>query len=714
MEVRCGALQTGPQMTDAAQTERPARPASARVTLRLGRMTSRAAAVMRHRAVLESAALLLPVFLIGVRVAPGWGLWAMAAGYLGANILLVWWLRPRRASRHQGLAWNATRILLSVVLVAGSQLLTGTTGLLAGLYLPIVALAAFGGPVLLGAAVVASTGAQFLVEGIDRAPDGGAAQRALGFAAVILIVALATRREVRRMELHRRGLRQAVRTDRRRARQIAGVEAIGHILASRGPTAEALDELVGRISQEFGYPYVSIYLGDDEQVSLGAQRGYSRLASTFDSGHGVVGRVMRTHRPALVPDISADPEYIDHNPDTTSEICVPLMAADEFLGFVNVEATATSPLDATDLRLMVAVADRLAAALIIGRDSRLLSERVELLRHLNQFSEAVNETLLPDELYAAIVRSACEVVPAEVITLYVLDRESGSYLLTGADGADRSALDPEARLGAGIAGRAIRDRTMVLDDAVQGPRAPRLGSGFLPDAASSGLMTAASLPLIRDGAVVGVLTLMRRAATDRFSEPELDALRMLGEQAVLAVTNTFLHAELRELAMRDPLTGLFNRRYLDPALDQLVAQRARMPVGERYPLAAIMFDLDHFSELNNRHGHHVGDEVLRTFGTILRGPMRASDLVARWGGEEFAAILFRATLEEAMRIADGIRRQLAESALVGADGEPLLATVSAGCAAMGPDTETAEQLLRAADVALYMAKRAGRDRVCAA
>ena len=106
--------------------------------------------------------------------------------------------------------------------------------------------------------------------------------------------------------------------------------------------------------------------------------------------------------------------------------------------------------------------------------------------------------------------------------------------------------------------------------------------------------------------------------------------------------------------------------------------------------------------------------MLRTFGSILRSRMRTRDLVARWGGEEFAAILFRATLEEAMRIADGIRRQLAESALVGADGEPLLATVSAGCAAMGPDTETAEQLLRAADVALYMAKRAGRDRVCAA
>jgi diguanylate cyclase (GGDEF)-like protein len=183
---------------------------------------------------------------------------------------------------------------------------------------------------------------------------------------------------------------------------------------------------------------------------------------------------------------------------------------------------------------------------------------------------------------------------------------------------------------------------------------------------------------------------------------------------VLAMTNTFLHAELKELAMRDPLTGLFNRRYLDPALEQLVAQRARMPADERFGLAAIMFDLDHFSELNNAHGHHVGDEVLRTFGSILRARMRASDLVARWGGAEFAAIMFRSSLEDAMRVADTVRQQLAATEIARTDGRVITATVSAGCAEMGPDIETAEQLLRAADVALYMAKRAGRDRVCAA
>lgn len=701
------------QMTNAVPTERTARPASTGARS-LREFLARAGAVARDRAVFESAALLLPVFLIAAPAARGWGLWAVAAAYLGVNVALVWRSSPRSSRRPRGTWWNVARIGLSVALVAASQLLTSSTGLLAALYLPIVGLAAFGGPVLLGFAVVTSMGAHFGVEAIDRASFGDAAQRALGLAAIILIVAMSTRREVRRMEAARRRMRRAVTIDRRRARQLAGVEAIGHILASRGPSPEALDELVGRISHEFGYPYVSIYLGDDQKVTLGARRGHAKAGATFDSAHGVSGRVMRTHRPALIPDVAADPDYIAINPEVMSEVCVPLMADGEFLGFLNVESKQARPLGSTDLRLMVAVADRLAAALIIGRDGQRLAQRVELFRHLNKFSEAVNATLQPDELYAAIVRSVSGVVRAEVTTLHVLDRETGRYMLRAADGADRSAVGEEAKPGEGMAGRALRDRTIIIDEAAPRPRTARLGSGFLLDEREGAAMRAAALPLIRDGAVIGVLTLMRGDRSDRFSEPELDALRMLGEQAVLAVSNTFLHAELRELAMRDPLTGLFNRRYLDPALDQLIAQRARVPAAERYPLAAIMFDLDHFSQLNNKHGHHVGDEVLRTFGSILRARMRASDLVARWGGEEFAAILFRATLEDAMQIADGVRRQLSETKIAGAGGQPLTATVSAGCAAIGPDTDTAEELLRAADVALYMAKRGGRNRVAAA
>ena len=687
-------------MSDAVQPRRAtrARPGAFEPLAGLAR---RAALRMRDRAVHEAAALLLPIVLVGVTHVEGPTLWLVAAGYLVLSAVLG----------ARGRTWSAARVLASVAMVAAGQLLTGTTGLLSVVYLPIIAIAAFAGQRLLAIAVVASVGAHWVVEALDRGGPLEASLRSLGFAAAAVLVAWGTRREVGRMQRARARLRRAMVVDRRRGRQIAGVEAVGRILAERGPTREALDEVVGRVASEFDYRYVSIYLGDDRRVELGAQRGYGELVGSFDGKRGIVGRVMRTHRPVFVRDVSADPEYWALNSDVRSEICVPLLADDDFLGFVNVEAV-SEPLDLTDLRVMVAIADRLAAALIIGRDRQSLAERAELFRHLHEFSEAVNGTLQADELYRAIVRSVSTVVAADVAALHVLDRESGRYLLAAVEGG---ATPPgaEARPGQGMAGRAIRDRVMVIDDEAPPPPGPGAAAGFLAEEPAAPML-AAAVPLIRDRTVLGALTIMRADRSAAFSDVERDALAMLAEQSALAVTNVFLHAEVADLALRDPLTGLFNRRYLDPALEQLFARRARLPLEERVPLAAIMFDLDHFSELNNRHGHQVGDEVLRAFGDVLRKRMRTTDLVARFGGEEFAAVLYRATLDDAVRIADQIRRQLAATPVLGSSGEELSATVSAGCAAIGPEEESAEALLRAADVALYMAKRAGRDRVCAA
>ena len=698
-------------MTDAVHTERVPIAPSARISRPLRETLSRAAATARDRAGLDSAALLLPIGLVGLTQAHGPALWIVAVVYLVTNSTLAMRAPPRTSP--MAARWTAARLLVSVAMVAAAQLLTGSTGLLAAVYLPIIAIAAFAGHRFVVLAVVASIGSHFLVEWFERALLMDALARGIGFAGAAVLVAFGTRREVARMQRARDRLRRAVVTERRRGRQIAGVEAIGRILAQRGPAVDAVDAVVDRIGAEFGYSHVSIYLGSEDEVTLVAQRGYVELVERFDGGRGIVGRVMRSRRPAFLPDVTADADYWALNPNVTSEICVPLLADKEFLGFVNVEATA-QPLDSTDLRVMVAVADRIAAALIIGRERQRLGERADLFRHLHEFSEAINGTLQPDELFRAIVRSVSIVVHADIAALHVHDRESGRYLLRAVEGSELGILGAEARPGEGMAGRAVRDRTMIIDDAVTLPPSPRtVDGGFMPST-PPGPMLAASIPLIRDRAVLGALTLMRTDRSPAFTQLERDALAMIGQQAALAVTNVQLHAEVAELAMRDPLTGLFNRRYLDPAIEQLFARRSRMSIDERVPLAAIMFDLDHFSELNNRHGHQVGDEVLRAFGAVLRSRMRSTDLVARFGGEEFAAILFRATLDDAMRIADEVREQLAATPVLGSSGEELAATVSAGCAAIAPEHESPEDLLRAADVALYMAKRAGRDRVCAA
>jgi diguanylate cyclase (GGDEF)-like protein len=127
-----------------------------------------------------------------------------------------------------------------------------------------------------------------------------------------------------------------------------------------------------------------------------------------------------------------------------------------------------------------------------------------------------------------------------------------------------------------------------------------------------------------------------------------------------------------------------------------------------------MFDLDQFGAFNKQHGHQVGDVVLRTFADVLRGRFRAGDLVARLGGEEFVAILDGSDRDAAVKVADEVRSTLAGRTVVAEDGQELSVTVSAGCAELDPADPTRESLLRTADVALFMAKRGGRDRVVAA
>ena len=126
------------------------------------------------------------------------------------------------------------------------------------------------------------------------------------------------------------------------------------------------------------------------------------------------------------------------------------------------------------------------------------------------------------------------------------------------------------------------------------------------------------------------------------------------------------------------------------------------------------FDLDEFGRFNKLHGVQVGDQVLRVFAGAIRSRVRQTDLVGRYGGEEFVVILPGSDRHRAVEVAEEIRQRLAAERIVAEDGSVLSVTVSAGCAELDPDNPTREELLRTADVALSMAKRSGRDRVVAA
>jgi two-component system, cell cycle response regulator len=179
------------------------------------------------------------------------------------------------------------------------------------------------------------------------------------------------------------------------------------------------------------------------------------------------------------------------------------------------------------------------------------------------------------------------------------------------------------------------------------------------------------------------------------------------EKKRLRETNARLVRELESASLTDPLTGAQNRRAFDEALKTEVERTRRYG----HPLSLVLLDLDHFKAVNDGYGHPAGDAVLRAFAGVARQALRVSDVLYRYGGEEFAALLPHTPLEGALIAAGRVVRAIA-STRIDVGTATLEVTVSAGASCFSARAPTAAELIAAADAALYEAKRTGRNRAC--
>ncbi len=222
------------------------------------------------------------------------------------------------------------------------------------------------------------------------------------------------------------------------------------------------------------------------------------------------------------------------------------------------------------------------------------------------------------------------------------------------------------------------------------------------------------VPLMAHGEVLGILHLTAPSASvdaefEEYSDPLPESIRQLarsvGEHLSLALANLELRESLHQQAIRDPLTGLFNRRYLEATLERELSRMRR----QGGPLGVVMLDVDHFKRFNDTLGHEAGDALLKTLGHFLTSHVRQEDIPCRFGGEEFVLVLPNTPQEPLCQRADELRRGV-EQIQASFQGRPLgKVTVSLGIAVYPIHGATGEALLRAADTALYRAKEKGRN-----
>jgi len=316
-------------------------------------------------------------------------------------------------------------------------------------------------------------------------------------------------------------------------------------------------------------------------------------------------------------------------------------------------------------------------------------------------SDAIVQTILDelrtaadaDHILVARLRPVERVVEATLVSTRA--RVPASRTVLGASVLDPSRLPQLQRQTKPGNDTQNHDGQLVAEEI-----AKRLGESYA-------LRNTLAMPLAADGQIIGALILSRRQRRD-WTIADRRLLSWASSELSAALARSFAFERAENQANLDVLTGLPNRRYLEELLSSVGPRRRDVD-----RLGALMIDLDHFKQLNDRYGHATGDRVLRAVGERISIAVRSEDTPARYGGEEFAVVLRRATADQAVEIAERIRRQINEipPMEIGV-AEPI--TVSVGVAVAEVRAGEVPVLLAAADEALYSAKRQGRNRVVVA
>jgi diguanylate cyclase (GGDEF)-like protein len=499
--------------------------------------------------------------------------------------------------------------------------------------------------------------------------------------------------------------------------RLQALARLNQAVSSSLDIGEVLRVIAQAAGELTGAPVVSIWIADESRRELelrtmangGTVDDFPVRRVRFDEGFP--GWIAAHGRALEVPDVTRDSRALSGEwlaaHGLTSMYGAPIVFHSSLLGVLVLFGAAPFQLTPDDREVLDAFVTQAGVAI---RNARLydevrvseerLAQRSRELDLLNRMGELLQACVTEDEAYSVVGRFVGQFFPNDTGAVFVM---TASRNLVEARAVWGVPASPEWAIFKPEECWALRrGRMHVVESTTNG-----LLCSHVPHPAPA---TYLCTPLIAQGESLGILYLGASAGAEVAPESQQRLASTVADQLGLAVANLKLRETLRNQSIRDPLTGLFNRRYLEETLERELRRADR----NRAALGVVMIDLDKFKQFNDTFGHDVGDMLLRELGRLLEGVIRGGDVACRYGGEEFVLILPGADIEITRQRADRLR-DAAKHLFVSHRGQSVgSVTLSAGIAAFPDHGITGEALVQAADAALYRAKASGRDQVVTA
>ncbi len=486
------------------------------------------------------------------------------------------------------------------------------------------------------------------------------------------------------------------RAEERRNRELKTLQRVGEALRTTVDLRAQVEILRTELKDLLGGSNFALALQDAPEGALEVIVPLENEGPHGESQGGpansLAHHVQQTRQPLIVPsDISGTTRRLELapvNPDIKSWMGVPLHFSDGTIGVLSLaDMQREHAINQTQFDLVQVLAQEAASAIENARLFKREQERSSHLALLNELGRKANAVLNPRELLPTICQQIRDSFGYDFGRIEIMAQGSEELVVEAEAGYGPELIGRRIRVGEGLSGAAAESGEPVLANSVD--KDPHYVAYY------PGIRSALSLPLKYREELMGVLSLESKRP-DVFSSHDVLTLRTLADQLAVALHNARAYQSAVEQAITDGLTGLKTHRFFMESLDREWRQSTR----DGHTFSVIMIDLDGFKQVNDRYGHMEGDKVVTAVATLLNDHVRQSNVVARYGGDEFAILLPGARTDQAETLSERLRGQIESDTYLAARE----VTASFGIASFPLHGPTPEEILRAADSGMYIAK----------